>query len=258
MSPTTYFAGAAFGGPEWLRWSVLAVIAAGIALGALFFAARAERDPGIYSPRVAWLRAWLYYCFVIVFSWVTGVLGVVVQQPLLAADRGDDPLWLGLLVLCWAVAIWGYGYWWPRGTVTHGRRLYLLPAAVHGALWGLCAGLLYLSIYAMLEQFGLPGWANGLLLVLILSVYSLNYQVGWWDIHVSPPHNLRATNNGKVALAHQPFLFATLTYFVLYGDATMYVLLTVFAMTCSSVAMRFPPFWLPDGGAVSRQTAMGE
>jgi hypothetical protein len=29
-------------------------------------------------------------------------------------------------------------------------------------------------------------------------------------------------------------------------------------MACSSIAMRFPPYWDPDGVAVSRETAMGE
>jgi hypothetical protein len=258
MSPTTYFFDMAFGGPAWLRWAMLGVIVLGCALGALFFAARADRDPAIYSPRVAWLRAWIYYCFILVFSWVTGVLGFVLQQPLVAPGRTDDLLWLGLVAASWLVAIWGYVFWWPRGTLNHGRKLYVLPTLVHGAMWGLCAGLLYLSLYAILEQFGLPALANGVLLFGMLAVYSLNYQVGWWDIHVSPPHNLLATNNGKVALAHQPFLLVTLTYFVVYGDAGMFVLLTVFAMTCSALAMRFPPFWLPDGGAVSRHTAMGE
>jgi hypothetical protein len=113
-------------------------------------------------------------------------------------------------------------------------------------------------MYAALEQFGFPGIVNAIILVGILSAYNINYQVGWWDIHVSPPHNLRATNNGKVALSHQPFLLATLTLLVMYGDGGMFVLLSTFVMTCSAIAMRFPPFWEPDGVSVSRDTAMGE
>ena len=110
----------------------------------------------------------------------------------------------------------------------------------------------------VIEQFGFPGIVNALLLVAVLSVYNLNYQVGWWDIFVSPRHNLRATNNGKVLLSHQPFLIATLTLLVMYGDAGMYLLLSIFALACSAVAMKFPPFWLPDGGEVSRATAEGD
>jgi hypothetical protein len=258
MSPTNYFANAAFGGPPWLKWAMLGVIVLGIVNGAFFFSERAKHDPNRHSPRIAWIRAWVYYCFVILISWATGVLGYILERPLIAPGRLQDTTWLILVAICWLVSVWGYVYWWPRGTLTHGRKLYLLPALFHGCFWGICAGLLYLSMYAAIEQFGFPGIANAVLLVAVLSVYNLNYQVGWWDIHVSPPHNIRATNNGKVAFAHQPFLLATLTLLIMYGDAGMYVLLSMFALASSSVAMRFPAFWEPDGPPVSRDTAMGE
>ena len=258
MTPTNYFIGAAFGGPDWLRWAMLAVILIGIGFGAVFFGARANHDVRIYSPRLAWIRAWCYFCVVILFSWVTGALGYVLDRPLIAPGRLQDTTWLIIVSICWLVAIWGYVIWWPRGTLTHGRKLYLLPALFHGTVWGLCAGLLYLSFYAMIEQFGFPGIANAVLLVAVLSVFNLNYQVGWWDIYVSPRHNIRATNNGKVAFAHQPFLLATLTLLVMYGDGGMYVLLSAFALASSAVAMRFPPWWEEGGEEVSRDTAMGE
>ncbi len=258
MSATQYFSGAAFGGPAWLKWLMFGVILAAIVIGAVFFSERAKHDPGRHSPRLAWIRAWVYYVVILLISWVTGALGYILEQPLVAPGRLQDSGWLLLVGACWLVAIWGYGYWWPRGTITHGRKLYWLPTLVHGIFWGLCAGLVYLSMYAVLEQFAFPGIVNGILLIAVVSVYSLNYQLGWWDIYVSPPHNLRATNAGKVALAHQPFLLVTLALLILYGDAGMFALLYIFAMTCSAIAMRFPPFWAPDGVPVSRETAMGE
>ena len=78
--------------------------------------------------------------------------------------------------------------------------------------------------------------ANAVLLIGIVAVYNLNDQVGWWDIFVSPRHNIRATNNGKVLGAHQPFLLATLTLLIMYGDAGMFLLLYIFAMAASAVA----------------------
>jgi hypothetical protein len=258
MSATNYFIGAAFGGPEWLKWVMLGVIVFAIANGAVFFGIRAKHDPARYNAKVAWVRAWIYYSFVILFSWVTGVLGYVLDHPLIAPGRTDDTTWLIVVAVCWLVSIWGYVYWWPRGTLTHGRKLYLFSALFHGSFWGICAGLLYVSVYAVLEQFGFPGIVNGVLLVAILSVYNINYQVGWWDIHVSPPHNLQSTNAGKVALAHQPFLLATLTLLIMYGDAGIYVVLSTFAMASSSVDMRFPAFNSDYSAPVSRDTAMGE
>jgi hypothetical protein len=258
MSATHYFDGAAYGGPPWLKWAMLGVILFGIGVGAVFFTERARHDPNVHSPKLAWIRAWVYYSLVIIISWVSGALGYVLNNPLIAPGRTDDTTWLIVVLVCWLVSVWAYVYWWPRGTLTHGRKLYLLPTTLHGLFWGLCAGLLYLSMYAMLEQFEFPGIVNAVILVAILSAYNINYQVGWWDIFVSPPHNIRATNNGKVALSHQPFLIASLTLLVMYGDGGMFVLLSTFAMTCSAIAMRFPPFWEPDGVPVSRDTAMGE
>ncbi len=86
----------------------------------------------------------------------------------------------------------------------------------------------------------------------------MNYQLGWWDIHVSPPHNLRATNNGKVLFAHQPFLIASLGFLLVYGNVGIYVILNALALCCSAVALRFPPFWAEDGPRVSMETAIGE
>jgi hypothetical protein len=82
--------------------------------------------------------------------------------------------------------------------------------------------------------------------------------LGWWDIHVSPPHNIKATNTGKVLLAHNPFLLSSLTYFVIYGNAGIYVILNACALGASAVALRFPPFWAEDGERVSFDTAIGE
>jgi hypothetical protein len=86
----------------------------------------------------------------------------------------------------------------------------------------------------------------------------MNYQLGWWDIHVSPPHNIKATNAGKVLLSHNPFLFSSLAFFVIYGNAGIYVILNACALGACAVALRFPPFWAADGEPVSTDTAIGE
>ena len=82
---------------------MLGVIIVAMAVGALFFSARGNHDPAIYSPRLAWIRAWVYYCFVILFSWVTGVLGYILERPLIAPGRLEDSTWLILVTLCWLV-----------------------------------------------------------------------------------------------------------------------------------------------------------
>jgi len=258
MTPTNFFThGHVFSG-SWDDYFVLFVLLYMMILGVLLFRERSKHEPDRHSPPMAWLRAGLYFGAVLIFSWSTGVFQTVVQSPLATSEQFGNTIWMSFTLLCFAVVIWSYVYWWPRGTLTHGRKLYLVPTLLYGLSWGACAGLLFLSIYSILEQFQLPRLLTAILLVLLLSVYNMNYQLGWWDIHVSPPHNIKATNTGKVLLAHNPFLLSSLAYFVIYGNAGIYVILNACALGASAVALRFPPFWAKDGERVSFDTAIGE
>lgn len=258
MTPTHFFtAGYRFTG-SWDDYLVLVVMAVCAVLGALLFRERSRHEPMVHSPPMAWLRAGIYFCFVFVFSWVTGVFKAVVSAPLATPEQLGDPVWIGSLVLCLAVVAWAYVYWWPRGTITHGRKLYLAPTLLYGLAWGASAGLFFLSVYSIIEVFQWPRLANAVVLVALLGVYNMNYQLGWWDIHVSPAHNLRATNNGKVLFAHQPFLIASLSFLLVYENLGIYVILNALALCASAVALRFPPFWAGDGDPVSMDTAIGE
>ena len=258
MKPTNYFTqGYSFTG-TWDDYFVLVIFFICAALGIVLFRERSRHEPMVHSPPMAWLRAGIYFCFVMIFSWVTGVFKIVVQSPLVTSEQTADPIWNVALAGCCAIVIWAYVYWWPRGTLTHGRKLYLVPTVLYGLGWGTAAGLLMLSIYSILETFQFPGLVNAVLLILVFSVYNMNYQLGWWDIHVSPPHNIRATNNGKVLLAHNPFLLSALAFFVIYGNAGLFVILNATALCASAIALRVPPFWEKDGGPVSMDTAIGE
>ena len=258
MTPTDYFPQVRVFTGAWVDYFLLIVIAAALTLGILLFRERPRHDPNVHSPIMAWLRAGLYFCFILVLSWITGVLQVIVRSPMATADQLNDPLWLGLTGLCFAVVVWGYVVWWPRGTLTHGRRLYVLPSLSFGVLWGISAGLFLLSVFAVLEEFQLPRLLTATVLVVIVTIYNLNYQAGWWDIHVSPPHNIRAWNVRKVLFAHNPFLLISLTYLFIYGNAGIFVILNACALGAAAVAMRFPPFWEKDGEPVSLETALGE
>jgi hypothetical protein len=242
---------------SWEDYFVLAALIFMALLAVVMFAECGKHQPNVHSPRLAWMRGGLYFCFALIFSWTTGVLSTVVHSPLATRAELQEPGWLALMLFCSAVAIWSYCFWWPRGTLTHGRKLYFLPTLVFGLLWGISVGLIHLSVFAIVEEFGFSRWVMALLVYALLSAYSLNIQLGWWDIHVSPPHNIRATNSGKVLFAHTPFLISTLTFFTIYGNAGIFVLFSGFAMAASAIAMRFPPFWEPDGGPVSRETAIG-
>jgi hypothetical protein len=236
---------------------VLAVMLLAAVLGQLFIVLRGRHAENVHSPPLAWLRATLYFSVVLVISWATGVLHVLVRSPLVGPGNVGEPAWRWLTGL-WLIALaWGYLYWWPRGTLTHGRRLYPLTQFAFGLAWGFSSGQLTLILWALIEDFGFARWLTAVSVFLLLSVYGQIYQSGWWDIHVSPPHNVRATNAGKVLFAHMPFLVIALTHFALFGDALLFVAFHALALAFSTVAMRFPPFWEKDGPPVSREIAIG-
>lgn len=256
MEATRYFVD--YQADPGLAYLVAILVTVALILGVMLFIERPKHDPARHSPRMAWLRAGIYFCFVGIIAWLTGVYGGMSRHMLVTPDQLSDPLWIGMTALCVALLVWGYIIWWPRGTIVHGRRSYPVPAILFGLFWGAASAWTLLSIYAVCEMFGLPAIVNAVLTLVVIAVYNINYQSGWWDIHVSPPHNIRAWNNRKVLGAHNPFLIATLTHLVLFGDAALFTLFYAGAMACSTLAMHFPPFWEVDGPAVSLDTALGE
>ncbi|MDJ0926418.1 MAG: hypothetical protein QNJ73_02115 [Gammaproteobacteria bacterium] len=258
MNPTQYFTSYRGMTGGMLDWMVLGILILALVLGVLLIIERPKHDPGVHSPRMAWLRGGLYFCAIGLLAWLTGVSPAILDQPFIREGQLTDPLWLGVTGLCIGLLIWGYFYWWPRGTITHGRKRYVVASGLWGFVWGEVSALVLLSIYAILEIFGLPAAVNALLTIVVVAVYNLNYQSGWWDIHVSPPHNIRTWNNRKVLGSHNPFLIATLAHLVLFGNLGLFVLLYALALAACAIAMHFPPFWEADGPPVSYDTALGE
>ncbi len=233
-------------------------LAAGATLLAQWFLRVRDRHPEhVYSPPLAWIRAALYFCAVLFVSWLAGVLPVVLQTPPVTAEQLADPVWIALTCLCIATLVWGYVLWWPRGTLTYDRQRCLAVQIPFGLAWGACSAQVPLVFWAVVEDFGFGRWWTAALVLFLLSGFNQLYQSGWWDIHVSPPHNLRAWNAKKVLFGHMPFLLALLATFAYFGNAALFTLLYAGALACSAVAMRFPPFWAADGSVVSRETAIG-
>jgi len=253
---TDYFAGRPRTG-GWEDYAILALLVAATVLAQLFLQARNRHPDNVHSPPLAWMRAGLYFSVVLTVSWLAGVLPVLLHAPLVRPGQTGDAFWLALTVLCVALVVWGYIIWWPRGTLTYGRRLYPVTQLLFGAVWGSCSAQVPLVFWAVIEAFGFGRWVNALVVIFLLSGFSQIYQSGWWDIHVSPPHNVRAWNAKKVLFGHMPFLLATLAHLAIYGNAAIFVLLHASAMACSALAMRFPPFWEQDGPPVSKESAIG-
>ena len=228
-----------------------------IVLSVSFLSVRKDKDTSLYSPKLAWMRAGLYFCACFILSWATGVLKTLVNAPFVTQAHLSDPGWIAMTVLCFIVVGFAYLYWWPQGTVTHGRKLYFIPTLAFGILWGLSEAQLFLSVYALAEKFGVARWINALIAYFVIGAFNGAYHALWWDIHISPPHNIREWNSKKVLFGHTPNLIITLIYFTLYGSAGIYVLLQTIGLTASTLVMRFPPWFETGGQRVDKDTGLG-
>lgn len=196
-----------------------------------------------YQPRLAWLRAGIYFCACLIAASLSGVLATVLQTPLASAAQLANPQWWVLAGACAAVIAVGYGLIWPMGTFTDGRRRHALLSLLYGAVWGVCQGLWFLSLWALTERSGLAVHWVAVISYLLIGGYNGLWHRFYWDIHVSPPHNYREWNARKVLLCHTPNLLLCLGLLACYGNAGLFVLLQGLALAASAYAMRFPAWW---------------
>jgi hypothetical protein len=220
--------------------TALAVLAAALAM--LYWRLSRHHRPDRYSPRLAWLRAGIYFCVCLLVAGVTGVLATVLQAPLATDAQLADPGWLVLTIAYAAVIAIAYAVIWPIGTFTDGRQLHRALSLGYGAVWGMCQGLLFLSLWALIERTGLAVHWVAILSYLAIGTYNGLWHRFYWDIHVSPPHNYREWNGRKVLFCHTPNLAIGLTYLALYGNAGIFVLLQGAALAISAYVMHFPAF----------------
>jgi hypothetical protein len=206
-----------------------------------------------YSPRLAWLRAGMYFSAAVIVSWSLGVLHSLLNSPLLRADELSNPWWLSYTAF-YAVVLWvAYVLVWPKGTFTDGRSRHLILTTGYGVLWGLCHGQVFLCFWALAELTGLNSyWVAGITYAL-LSGYNFAFHQYFWDVQVSPPHNYEVWNLRKVLYCHAPNLLLGLVWLAIWGNFGLWLLLQTFCLLVSVHSMRFP-VWYDDYTGVAGET----
>lgn len=180
-----------------------------------------------YVARVAWRRAAAYFVACLV---IAALAGSLTTRWLDTDHLSNTSWWLSTLAV---VAVEVVGYWviWPRGTFTLDRPRTPYSSGF-GLAWGVCQGLLFLSVARHL-----PAWAAW----LAISAFQGCFHALWWDIHVAPPHNKPEWNLPKVLLCHVPNLAAAMVWWAQWHDPLPFVAFQVVALVGSARAMRFPP-----------------
>ena len=203
---------------------------------------KTPRQAHTYQADRAWLRAGIYFAICFIASWGFGVFKVVTRSPIANAEQVNDPIWIALALACLLVEIVAYYVIWRKGTLTHGRPLTIASTLTFGILWGISEGLLFLTLWAIFELFIPSTTIVAIASFIVISAFLGIWHSQYWDIHVAPEHNIPEWNIRKVLFAHIPNLLITLTFFALYGNATLFIVFQTIALVGSSYFMRFPAY----------------
>ncbi|NKB45466.1 MAG: hypothetical protein GKS03_14435 [Alphaproteobacteria bacterium] len=241
-------------------WEVRFVVSAMVVLvilGLSLLRLNRRRPADIYDPQRAWLRAGLYFTSCFLISWAAGILPTLRSSPIASAGQLSDPVWWLATVALTAVIVFGYGVVWRKGTVPHGRPLFILPVLVFGILWGLATGELLLSVWSLIEKTGFGPVAAAVGTFLVGGSLNGLWHSKYWDSRVSPEHNILETNKKKILLAHFPNLIFSLVHLAVFSNPYVFVFGQVLALTISTWVMHFPPFWGPNSAMVPQHNPEG-
>jgi len=201
---------------------------------------REKRRVNGYSPRLAWIRGGIYFASSFIVSILTGVLPALISKPIARVENFNNLYWWLFTCLCAGVIYFAYFYLWPKGTLTHGRELHVPSVVFFGLFWGLSEGQIFLSVWSVLEKFIGNVWFVALIAFFIIGTFKGIWQSQYWDIYVSPEHNIPEWNSKKVLLGHVPNLICTLSYLALFGSAFIFLMFQTAGLMYSAYYMHFP------------------
>jgi hypothetical protein len=192
-----------------------------------------------YRASHAWLRAVVYFIVCLAASWHFGILERLFTDPLYDPQELSASWWI-LTLLVSADVVFAYFWFWPQGTVTHGRPRRITAGIAFGILWGCCQGQLMLVVYELIAGQGFAIAVNVALMFLVWSVWTALWHSRYWDVKVAPEHNIEEWNLRKVLVAHVPFLILSTTHYALFGNVALFVAWQIVALMASTLFMRFP------------------
>ena len=225
---------------SWEDWFALLIASMLLMLLVRFYQAKQGQSGNGYSAKLAWLRGGIYFCVCFLLSWATGVMKTITRSPLATGEQLGNGWWWTATAVCLIVILVAYAVIWPKGTLTHGRPLNLTAVIPFGLLWGLSEGQLFLSIWTIVEHLPLATVWVALISFIIISGFKGVWHSQYWDIYVSPEHNIEEWNGRKVLFCHVPNLIITLSFLAFFGNAALFVLWQTIGLLSSTYFMHFP------------------
>jgi hypothetical protein len=215
-----------------------------VVLAGVYFIRYRHHPWDIYYPKLAWLRAGMYFCCCYLLSYWTGAMELLVTSPVATPGQLADPNWRLFTVGVYTFIVVAYAGVWSYFTPVFERQSNRLVSAAFGFLWGSSSGQLFLSIWLLVGKIGMPDWGTWLVTFLILGAYQPNWHNVYWDHFIAPEHDTPMTQKIKALGCHIPNLAIGLTHLTLYDSYFVFVSAQVIACVSAAVGMRYPAPWV--------------
>jgi len=226
-----------------LQVFIVCVILTGVGLAVLYNTRFRGHPWDIYYPRLAWMRAGMYFCACYTLSYLTGGMELILGGPLATPEQLADSAWrwftLGIVIFMFVA----YAGVWSYFTPVFERRKNVLVSAVFGFLWGSSSGQLFLSVWLLAGHLPLPGWGVSLVAFAALAAWQPNWHNIYWDHYIAPEHDTPMTQVIKATCCHIPNLAINLTYLTLYENYAIFVGVQLIACISAAIGMRYPAPW---------------
>lgn len=204
-----------------------------------------DKDETIYSPKAAWLRAFIYFTACFYVSYLTGTQAMILNAPLWTDAQLADTSWQAWTIGVTAFILFAYWGIWMRYTIRFDRKLHLLTQIPFGLIWGLSMGQVILIVWHFALDVGTDWalWQTWLLAWSILGVWQWAWQDFGWDVYISPEHDSPWSIPVKTAASHIPNVSLCLWYIGTYENYAILIALQTLALIAASIGMRMPPWW---------------
>ena len=180
------------------------------------------------------MLAAIYFLICFALAWISGVTRQILDEPLVHETQLGSGMWWLATAIVTAHVLFAYAWFWPRGTVTFDRPSHPVVSRLFGLLWGAAQGQLILALIFAVENFELADLWTYLIVVAIWSNFAGLWQSQFWDVYVSPEHNIPEWNVRKVLVAHVPYLLLSVAHYMTFRNAGLFVIWQIIALTASA------------------------
>jgi len=197
----------------------------------------------LWSPKIAWVRAFIYFSVCNFIFAISGTLDILLSQPFILLEQLTNPFWLLYLIVCLLYIFFAYWILWSSMTLTFDRQYYLFIEILFGIIWGISTGGLLLSFYHLWRLTALAPWMIYLLSYLSLAVCQYFTHDYFWDVYVSPEHDTPRSILIKTGVCHVPNVALSLGFLTIWNNYAIFLLFFIFALTATTIFQKFPAPW---------------